>query len=357
MSTSPGASNNLSESPNSCRKTALDSRDDYQSGICTIIDTFKYQNGSNLHDENQTWIVAHFVAHQEPIYAFEFNHSGRLLVTADTLGQYFNVYQISPNPYKCTRAHVKHIYSLYRGDTTSKVKDISFSYDSRWLAVSTKRGTTHIFPINSYGGPVNSRTHANPYVVNRASRHSRTAGFADEDPQQQQLHQPQQVQHQSQQQGLMLQQNGSSGSNNNNNTELQYYFNPRIKTTLEPFVIQALGQIRQPYSGSNISAVTANAVDNVTHFGIMNFFGVFEIVSLLYIFFFFLLHFACLILYSSSESMINFKFYFIITIANPVSSVPLDTLCVVSAFADTRGYLCPEEPRDFTKSKKLIKIN
>ncbi len=262
---------NIGDSPRIPRKQIDNNngnRDDYQSGICTIIDTHKYQNskdGNNLHDENQTWIIAHFVAHQGPIYAFEFNHSGRLLVTADTLGQYFNVYQISPNPYKCTRTQIKHIYSLYRGDTTSKVKDISFSYDSRWLAVSTKRGTTHIFPINSYGGPVNSRTHANPYVVNRASRHSRTAGFADEEissQQQQQQQQPLLIQQQTQQQQAI------------DHYQQQYaYYNPKIRTILEPFVIQALGQIRQPYSGSNISAVTANAVDNVSHFGIMNFFG------------------------------------------------------------------------------------
>ena len=245
--------------------------DDFQSGICTIIDTFKYVNNSkesnSLHDENQKWIIAHFIAHQEPIYAFEFNHSGRLLVTADTLGQYFNIYQISPNPYKCTRTQIKHLYSLYRGDTTSKVKDICFSYDSRWLAVSTKRGTTHIFPINSYGGPVNSRTHSNPYVVNRASRHSRTAGFADEDT----LNKISQQQSSTQSQGLLIQQTQVAADNH------QHLYaqnnNPKLRNILEPFVIQALGQIRQPYFGSNISAATATAVDNVTHFGIMNFFG------------------------------------------------------------------------------------
>lgn len=265
----------MDESPRINRKSQ--DRDEYQSGVCTIIDTYEYKNNSketnNLHDENQTWIIAHFIAHQEPIYAIEFNQSGRLLVTADTMGQYFNVYLISPNPYKSTRALIKHLYSLYRGDTTSKVQDISFSYDSRWLAVSTKRGTTHIFPINSHGGLVNSRTHANPYVVNRASRHSRTAGFTDEEQSQQhqQVQHNQQLSQQQQQQqiqqssgGLQIQQNNANSINDN----------PRIRTTLEPFVIQALGQIRQPYQGSNISTVTANAVDNVTHFGIMNFFGV-----------------------------------------------------------------------------------
>jgi WD40 repeat protein len=271
LATSPSSSSsittNINESPRNNRKSI--DRDDYQAGICTIIDTYKYKN-NNLHDENQTWIIAHFLAHQEPIYALEFNHSGRLLATADTLGQYFNIYLISPNPFKSTRANIKHIYSLYRGDTTSKVKDISFSYDSRWLAVSTKRGTTHIFPINSCGGQINSRTHSNPYVVNRASRHSRTAGFTEEDHHQQLQQSNQQQQHQLQQ--LNQQTSAASQIQQHNSTD----YNPRIRTTLEPFVIQALNQIRQPYSGSNISAVTANAVDNVTHFGIMNFFGVLD---------------------------------------------------------------------------------
>lgn len=120
---------NVSDSPRTAKKKSLEAtnKDDYQSGICTIIDTHKYVNNSNethdIHDENQQWIIAHFIAHLESIYAIEFNHNGRLLVTADLLGQYFNVYQINPNPYKCTRTNVKHLYSLYRGDTTSKVSE------------------------------------------------------------------------------------------------------------------------------------------------------------------------------------------------------------------------------------------
>lgn len=168
-------------------KQRHDSKEDYQPGICTIMDTRKYlrragaQRPATLHDENQNWIVAHFLAHQEPIYALEFNPNGRLLVTADSLGQYFNVFHVSPSPVKSTRTHVKHLYSLYRGDTSAKVRNVAFSNDSRWLAVATKRGTTHIFPINVYGGPVNARTHSKPYVVNRVSKHQRTAGFVDQD--------------------------------------------------------------------------------------------------------------------------------------------------------------------------------
>lgn len=183
--TSGGHSPRLSDNSNRTNKQRHDSKEEYQPGICTIVDTKKYLNNQNrsksLHDENQNWIVAHFLSHQEPIYALEFNPNGRLLVSADCLGQYFNVFHINPSPYKCTRTQVKHLYSLYRGDTSAKVRNLSFSNDSRWLAVGTKRGTTHIFPINVLGGPVNARTHSKPYVVNRLSKHQRTAGFVDQD--------------------------------------------------------------------------------------------------------------------------------------------------------------------------------
>ena len=56
-------------------------------------------------------------------------------------------------------------------------QDISFSPDSRWVAVSTLRGTTHIFPITPYGGQVGVRTHTSPRVVNRLSRFHRYAQY------------------------------------------------------------------------------------------------------------------------------------------------------------------------------------
>lgn len=60
-----------------------------------------------------------------------------------------------------------------------KVQDIAFSLDSRWVSVSTRRGTTHVFPITPYGGAVNRRTHLSQRVVNRSSRFHRSAGLDD----------------------------------------------------------------------------------------------------------------------------------------------------------------------------------
>lgn len=39
------------------------------------------------------------------------------------------------------------------------IQDISFSKDSQWIAISSSRGTSHIFAISSYGGSVGPQTH------------------------------------------------------------------------------------------------------------------------------------------------------------------------------------------------------
>ena len=67
--------------------------------------------------------MAHFQAHTEPIGHLQFNPSGHLLVTCDTSGHYFNVLEIQASPYRCTRTFVKHLYTLFRGDTDCRGKE------------------------------------------------------------------------------------------------------------------------------------------------------------------------------------------------------------------------------------------
>lgn len=49
-----------------------------------------------------------------------------------------------------------YMYVMYMSDVhvpyLFQVQDISVANDSRWVAVSTLNGTTHIFPITPYGG-------------------------------------------------------------------------------------------------------------------------------------------------------------------------------------------------------------
>lgn len=59
------------------------------------------------------------------------------------------------------------------------MQDICFSPDCRWVVVSTLRGTSHVFPINPYGGAPCARTHLSPRVVNRVSRFQKSAGLEE----------------------------------------------------------------------------------------------------------------------------------------------------------------------------------
>lgn len=104
-----------------------------------------------------------------------------------------------------------------------QVQDITFSADSRWVAVSTLRGTTHVFPITPYGGPVGIRTHATPHVVNRLSRFHRSAGLTGDGrnspvPEASSIPAP----------------------------PATPYRNPRLPPYPHPTVVQPLAQIRQP---------------------------------------------------------------------------------------------------------------
>jgi hypothetical protein len=113
--------NNTNNNTNSTRLRHGSGKDETQPGIVTIIDTVKLF-GSSIHDERQNWIIAHFQAHTEPIGHLQFNPTGHLLVTCDTSGHYFNVLEIQASPYRCTRTYIKHLYTLFRGDTDCRGK-------------------------------------------------------------------------------------------------------------------------------------------------------------------------------------------------------------------------------------------
>ena len=87
---------------------------------------------------------------------------------------------MSSNTTKDKQAQMLKIRALWKGSMINWLipfQDIAFSPDSRWVAVSTLRGTTHIFPITPYGGPIGVRTHTSSRVVNRLSRFHRSAGW------------------------------------------------------------------------------------------------------------------------------------------------------------------------------------
>ncbi|XP_033609769.1 breast carcinoma-amplified sequence 3 homolog isoform X3 [Cryptotermes secundus] len=218
-----------------------------QPGVVTILDaqgalTSRREEESRSGDSliggstSSDNIIAHFMAHSEPIVALAFDPSGMLLLTADKRGHDFHVFRIHPHPGGPFLAAIHHLYILHRGDTTAKVQDIAFAADSRWVAVSTLRGTTHVFPITPYGGPVGIRTHATPHVVNRLSRFHRSAGLT------------------------------ADGRNSPIPTPVSEavstpppipYPNPRLPPYSHPTVISPLAQIRQPTTHTLLSTPTS----------------------------------------------------------------------------------------------------
>ncbi|KAI3820544.1 hypothetical protein L1987_08092 [Smallanthus sonchifolius] len=101
-------------------------------------------------------VIAQFKAHDSPIASLCFDPSGTLLVTASVHGHSFNVFRIIPGP--TIGASYIHLYRLQRGFTNAVIQDISFSVDSRWITISSSRGTSHLFAISPSGGPVNMQS-------------------------------------------------------------------------------------------------------------------------------------------------------------------------------------------------------
>ncbi|KAG6592018.1 Autophagy-related protein 18f, partial [Cucurbita argyrosperma subsp. sororia] len=100
-------------------------------------------------------IITQFKAHKSPISALCFNPSGIILVTASVQGHSVNVFKIMPSSCSDSSASYSHLYRLQRGFTNAVIQDISFSYDSNWIMISSSRGTSHLFAINPSGGQVN----------------------------------------------------------------------------------------------------------------------------------------------------------------------------------------------------------
>ncbi|EMD31859.1 hypothetical protein CERSUDRAFT_119431 [Gelatoporia subvermispora B] len=62
--------------------------------------------------------------------------------------------------------HPWHVYNLRRGRTSAVVEEIDWANDGRWLALSTRKRTVHVFAINPYGGPPDQASHLLGNVVN-----------------------------------------------------------------------------------------------------------------------------------------------------------------------------------------------
>ncbi|XP_076893256.1 autophagy-related protein 18f-like [Bidens hawaiensis] len=106
-------------------------------------------------------VIAQFKAHDSPIASLCFDPSGTLLVTASVHGHNFNVFRIIPGA--TNGASYIHLYKLQRGFTNAVIQDISFSIDSRWITISSSRGTSHLFAISLSEITVNNNNIQSPY--------------------------------------------------------------------------------------------------------------------------------------------------------------------------------------------------
>lgn len=265
-----GSGVNISGQPGVAASNVVNA-DGSQAGIVTILDIkhpikdISPTTGTPVSINGNDPLIAHFLAHAEAVTAMSFDPSGMLLLTADRRGNDFNVFRIQPHPCGSTQAAVHHLYVLHRGDTSAKVQDISFSYDSRWVTVSSFRGTTHVFPIAPYGGQPGFRTHsgkidiifqasrieskkfsifAAPHVVNRLSRFHRSAGLNADGRSCSPI--------------LMAEHAANSSA----------YANPRVPPFPHPIVVLPLAQLRQPSSlGSASSSLTALATGQILQQG------------------------------------------------------------------------------------------
>ncbi|EGG18863.1 hypothetical protein DFA_02602 [Cavenderia fasciculata] len=106
-----------------------------------------------------------------PISYLTFDPSGTLLFSCSTEGTKINVYQIIPYSNSLSISSpsypinldpsqaFRQIYVLKRGITNASIQSISVSDTSKWVAVTSSRGTTHIYAINPLGGDVSIHTH------------------------------------------------------------------------------------------------------------------------------------------------------------------------------------------------------
>uniref|UniRef100_A0A3Q3EQL9 BCAS3 microtubule associated cell migration factor n=1 Tax=Kryptolebias marmoratus TaxID=37003 RepID=A0A3Q3EQL9_KRYMA len=231
-------------------------RSPHNPGVVTIVDTNSVGEGQVLvsEDSDGEGVVAHFPAHDKPISCMQFNPSGMLLVTADTLGHDFHVFQILTHPWSSSQSAVHHLYTLHRGETEAKVQDMCFSQDSRWVAISTLRGTTHVFPINPYGGTPCARTHMSQRVVNRMSRFQKSAGLEDIE---QDLNRAPIPGLSSSPSGSPL--HGKDNQDSYNNFTNNNMGNPRLTSLPTLTAVLPLAQIKQPMTLGTITKRTGKA--------------------------------------------------------------------------------------------------
>lgn len=120
-------------------------------------------------------VVAHFRAHGSALAALRFTPDGTMLATASVAGHNINLFRIVPPTPAAAAAggagserealggllgdcggpgYALHLLRLHRGVTPGIIQGISFAPDASWAAVTSGRGTTHVFHLAAPGSPL-----------------------------------------------------------------------------------------------------------------------------------------------------------------------------------------------------------
>jgi len=124
----------------------------------------QYAGTVMVRDLHNHTVVHHFKAHEGAVSIIRFDPSGLLLATAGVDGHNINVFQVNAshdngkNKSRVPRPP-KHLYKLVRGMTSAIIDDLSFSPDTRWISVTTRSRTAHLYAINADGSYASVETH------------------------------------------------------------------------------------------------------------------------------------------------------------------------------------------------------
>ncbi|KAI8919921.1 hypothetical protein DFJ77DRAFT_450477 [Powellomyces hirtus] len=102
---------------------------------------------------NASAAIAHWKPHSNPVSVACFNPSQTIALTASVQANTFYLWEVPGRSSSGkVRAAVRCLYKLERGYTAATIEHIGFSWDSRWIGVTTAKGTTHIYKIDPFAG-------------------------------------------------------------------------------------------------------------------------------------------------------------------------------------------------------------
>ena len=122
-------------------------------------------------------VVGHFRPSQHNLITLlSFNPAGTHILTSSVQGHSFHIFELRPfspvgssparfssssRPIASAQKDIRvwHRYRLNRGLTVASAVGATWSDDSRFVAVTTTRGTAHVFAVNPIGGKVGINTH------------------------------------------------------------------------------------------------------------------------------------------------------------------------------------------------------